>query len=157
MRKQIFGRRLKRDINERKALFRGLMSSLVLHGKITTSEAKAKSIKADVDKLITYAKNDKTNAKRLILMRIPSEQIADKIIADIAPKFTNRPGGYTRILKLGERKKDGSRQVLMTWTETVTATSFVEPKRNEGKKKAETKKSEVKADKKEEKKAKAKK
>ena len=156
MRKQVLGRRLKRDINERKALFRALMSSLVLHGKITTSEAKAKSIKADVGKLVTYAKNDKDGAKRLILMRIPNEQIADKIIAEIAPKFTNRPGGYTRILKMGERKKDGSRQVLMTWTETVSATSFVQPKRNLGKKTA-TKKAEVKVEKKEEKKAKAKK
>lgn len=157
MRKQIFGRRLKRDTNERKALFRALMISLVLHGKISTSEAKAKAIKGDVDKLITYVKNDPDNAKRLIMMRIPNEAVADKIITEIAPKFAKRPGGYTRILKLGERVKDGSRQVLMSWTEEVKPTSLVTPKRNVNKPKTENKKQE-KVEKKEAKKpAKAKK
>jgi large subunit ribosomal protein L17 len=129
MRKRIFGRRLKRDTNERKALFRSLMSSLVINGKIRTSEAKAKSIKAEIEKLVTHAKNDGQEAKKLILGHIPNEKVVDKIISEIAPKFATRNGGYTRILKMGPRVKDGAKMVLMSWVEEVNKTSFKEPKR----------------------------
>lgn len=129
MRKRIFGRRLKRDVNERKALFRSLMHGLILHGKISTTEAKAKSIKADVDKLITIAKTRKNDAKRQLLSRLANEKTADRIINEIAPKFENRAGGYTRILRIGNRSKDGARMVFMTWTETVVASPVKEAKR----------------------------
>ena len=131
MRKRIFGRRLKRDTNERKALFRSLMSSLVINGKIRTSEAKAKSIKAEIEKLVTHAKNDGQEAKRLILGHIPNEKVVDKIISEIAPKFATRLGGYTRILKMGPRVKDGAKMVLMSWVEEIAPTSFKMPKRKE--------------------------
>ena len=136
MRKNVFGRKLKRDTNARKALFRSLMQSLVLHGNIKTSEAKAKSIKGEVEKLVTHAKNGGDTARSLILSKIVNEPIADKIINEIAPLFTNRPGGYTRILRLGVRAKDGSRMVLLSWVEEVKPTSFGPVKRNKSGEKA---------------------
>lgn len=145
MRKRIFGRRLKRDKNERKALFRSLMSSLVLHGKIRTTEAKAKAIKGEVEKLVTHAKNKGEEGRRLILSTVPSEVIADRIISEIAPKFITRPGGYTRILKVGARVKDGADMVILTWVEEVKPVSLVIPKRNKDKaKKGSTKETQVK-------------
>ncbi len=135
MRKRIFGRRLKRDTNQRKALFRSLMISLVTHGKIRTTEAKAKSIKGEIEKLVTVAKNDGESARRLIMSHIPHEKIADKIISEIAPLFKTRPGGYTRIIRMGPRVKDAADMVLMTWTEEVKATVIIEAKRNANKEK----------------------
>ncbi len=155
MRKQIFGRRLKRDTNERKALFRSLMIGLILHGKITTTEAKAKSIKAEVEKLVTVARNKKEEARPQLIKKLANASAADKIIKEVAPLFATRPGGYTRILRLAPRLKDNSTQVLMTWTEEVKATSFTQEKRNKGKAVGEEKKA-VKKEKKVEVKEKAK-
>ena len=129
MRKRIFGRRFKRDTNERKALFRGLMNSLVLQGKIKTTEARAKSIKGAIEKLITVAKNKEENARGHLLSKLPNEKVVDKIIRDIAPKFATRPGGYTRIVKMGPRLKDAAKMVIITWVEEIAPTSFAEPKR----------------------------
>ena len=70
MRKRIFGRRLKRDTNERKALFRSLIHGLILHGKISTTEAKAKAIRGDVDKLITIAKTRGDDARRQLMKKL---------------------------------------------------------------------------------------
>jgi large subunit ribosomal protein L17 len=136
MRKKIFGRRFKRDINERKALFRSLMHSLVLHGKLKTSEAKAKAIKGEIEKLVTHAKNEGTAARSTILSKLANEKVTEKLISEVAPLFKNRPGGYTRILKLGPRVKDGARMVQVTWVEEVKATSFGSEKRNKNKNKA---------------------
>mgnify|MGYP001612893833 CR=1 FL=1 len=137
MRKRIFGRRLKRDKNARKALFRSLMSSLVLESKIKTTEAKAKAIKGEIEKLVTIAKKHGQEARGLLVARLASEKVAEKIIIEIAPKFESRPGGYIRILKLGHRVKDGAKMVLMTWVEEVSVTSFKEIKTNKNKPKKE--------------------
>lgn len=140
MRKRIFGRKLKRDKNARKMLFRSLMSSLVLNGRIKTTEAKAKSIKGEIEKMVTHAKRSGEEAKRILLKSLADEKIVDKIIKDIAPKFKARPGGYLRILKLGPRLKDNAKIVILTWVEDIAATSFKEPKRNNTNKKKEVKK-----------------
>mgnify|MGYP001572070527 CR=1 len=129
MRKRIFGRRLKRDINQRKALFRSLMGSLVLYGKIKTTEAKAKSIKGELEKLVTLAKKKREDARNLLVSRLANERAVERIISEIAPKFSTRPGGYTRLVKMGPRVKDGARMVLMSWVEEVLPISFKEPKR----------------------------
>lgn len=129
MRKRIFGRRLKRNTKERKALFRSLMNSMVLYGKIRTTEAKAKSIRGELEKLVTLAKTKGEDSKNLLISRLANSLVADKIISDIAPKFASRPGGYVRIVKMGPRLKDGARMVLLTWVEEVAPTSFKEPKR----------------------------
>lgn len=116
MKKNVFGRKFKRDVNERKALFKSLISSLVLNGRIKTTEAKAKGIKGEVDKIITKAKNKGEKARILLASQLTSPAI-DKLIKEIAPGFSKRPGGYTRILKIGKRFGDDARMVLMEFVE----------------------------------------
>lgn len=145
MRKRIFGRRLKRDTNERKALFRSLMIGLILHGKIRTTEAKAKSIKGSVEKLVTIGKTKGDDAKRQLMSKLVNEKASDKILSEIAPLFKDRTGGYTRILRTGNRVKDGASMVVMSWTERVVPSVIKEPKRTP--KKTSAPKAEVKKEK----------
>jgi large subunit ribosomal protein L17 len=147
MRKRIFGRRFKRDINQRKALFRSLMRELVLQERIKTTEAKAKSIKAEIEKHVTKAKTQGESA-RVHLQKTFQKDVIDKLITDIAPRFAERPGGYTRIIKLGNRVKDNAPMVYIEFVEKSTI--VVEPvskKRNKNVDKktvvAKTKKSET--------------
>lgn len=116
MRKQVFGRQFKRDKNERKALFKGLLSSLVLKGSIRTTESKAKAIKGEADKLITKVKKQGENARKLLSITLTDKAIK-KLIKDVAPLFSNRNGGYTRIVRLGRRVTDGASMALIEWTE----------------------------------------
>ena len=117
MRKQVFGRHLQRDTNERKALFKGLASQLVMHEHIETTEAKAKAVKGMIEKLVTKAKT-KEGAHRLSLLQPYLYQPAViKMIEDIAPRFVERPGGYIRIVKIGQRFSDNSDMVFMEWVE----------------------------------------
>ena len=114
MKKNIFGRRFKRDIKERKALFKSLMSSLVLKERIKTTEAKAKAIKGDVDKLITTVKKNEDSARRFLTKSLSPEAL-EKLIGKIVPRFKNRQGGYTRIIRIGKRVSDHSSMVIMEW------------------------------------------
>lgn len=117
MRKQVFGRHLKRDTNERKALFKGLASSLVMHERIETTEEKAKAIKGYVEKMVTRAnKSNSVQAKLLLQAYLTNDALA-KMFSDIAPRFINRPGGYTRIVKIGNRFSDDASMVIMEWVE----------------------------------------
>lgn len=125
MKKQVFGRQLKRDTNERKALFKGLVSSLTMYERIETTEEKAKSIKGHVEKLVTKAKkNDSEHARRLLQAYLTHEAL-QKMLTDIAPRFVDRPGGYTRILKIGNRFNDNASMVIMEWVEKSTKTQAV--------------------------------
>ena len=117
MRKNVFGRHLKRDKNERAALFKGLISNLVLNERIKTTEEKAKSIKAQVDKIITKAKKGEALARHLLQKQLPKKEI-EKLILEIAPRFNGRQGGYTRIIRIGRRFSDNAQMVLMEWTVT---------------------------------------
>ncbi len=121
MKKRVFGRKLKRDINERKALFKGLMSSLVLNEKIETTESKAKAIRAEVDKLVTRAKKDTQMAKKLLGPKLSPEAL-EKMIRDIAPRFNTRQGGYTKMVRLGKRFGDDATMVLIEWSEQKVVT-----------------------------------
>ena len=116
MRKNVFGRRFKRDIKERKALFKSLMSSLILKERIKTTEAKAKAIKGDVDKLITTVKKNQDNAKRFLTKSLSPEAL-EKLIKNVVPRFKNRQSGYTRIIRLGKRVSDHTPMVIMEWVE----------------------------------------
>ena len=118
MRKNVFGRQFKRDKNERKALFKALMSSLVLHGRIQTTEAKAKAIKGQIEKLVTKAKNGGLNAHRLIQPFLMPYAV-DKMVKEVAPFFKERSGGYTRILRLGRRTHDSAEMVAIEWVESI--------------------------------------
>ena len=116
MKKNVFGRKLSRDREERKALFKSLMSSLIIRESIQTSEAKAKAIKPEIEKLITKAKNMEKGA-RGVLEKSLSNKAFDKIIKEIGPRFAKRQGGYTRIIKLGERFGDNSPLVVIELVE----------------------------------------
>jgi large subunit ribosomal protein L17 len=116
MKKNVFGRHFKRDANERKALFKNLLNSLVLEERITTSEAKAKAIRSSADKLVTKAKKGGTEAYRSLAGDVRHVAV-EKLINQIAPRFTTRPGGYTRIIKVGRRIADNSPEVVMEWVE----------------------------------------
>lgn len=116
MKKNVFGRQFKRDANERKALFKNLLNSLVLEERIQTSEAKAKAIRSAADKLVTKAKKGGTDAYRSLDGEVRHVAV-EKLINQIAPRFVTRQGGYTRIIKVGRRIADNSPEVIMEWVE----------------------------------------
>src|SRR6185369_10399428 len=107
MRKLNKGRKFSRPKNQRQALLRTLATSLFLHGKIKTTEAKAKELRVVAEKFITRAK-DNNIANRRILAKSLSENTVKKLMDEIAPTFKQRQGGYTRMVKLGARKSDGA-------------------------------------------------
>ena len=143
MKKNVFGRKFKRDKNERKALFKSLMSALVVSERIQTTEAKAKAIRPEIEKLVTKAKQG-GNAAKLVIEKSLTRDAFEKIIKEIAPRFDKRQGGYTRIIKLGERFGDDAPVVVMEWTEVAQAIVPVEkaekPVKKEAAKKALAKK-----------------
>lgn len=116
MRKNVYGRQFSRDKNERKALFKGLLSALVMNGRIKTSMQKAKAIKPTADKLITKARKESVLAKRLLEQDLLPSAV-EKLMSEIAPRFSKRNGGYTRIIRLGTRFGDNASTALLEWVE----------------------------------------
>ena len=115
MRKNNFGRQFSRDTNQRKSLFKSLISSLILEESIKTTLEKAKAIKGDVDKIINKAKRgDATLAKQLLQRSIGVVEV-EKVIKDLAPRLKDRTSGYTRIIKMGRRFSDNAAMVVMEW------------------------------------------
>lgn len=143
MRKNVFGRQLSRDKNERQALFKNLMSSLVLDEKIKTTEAKAKAIKGEVDKLVTKARKESRLARKLLGNHLNPKAL-EKMISDIAPRFTGRNGGYTRMVKLGKRFGDDASVVMMEWVEKPIQNLESKIKNKEAKNVKDEKKAEAK-------------
>lgn len=108
MRHGVAGRKLGRPTDQRMALFRNLITELFRYEKITTTLPKAKAIQAQAEKFITLAKRGDLHARRQALAYIYDEKIVDKLFLVIAPRYTERPGGYTRIVKLGFRQGDAA-------------------------------------------------
>jgi large subunit ribosomal protein L17 len=108
MRHRKAGRQLRRTSEQKLALMRNLATSLIEHGAIETTEAKAKELRPFVEKLITKAKTGTLHARRLAVRHIHKRAAADKLFQEIGPKYATRNGGYTRILKTGHRKGDGA-------------------------------------------------
>lgn len=128
MRKNIFGRKFKRDINERKALFKGLISSLILKESIKTTEEKAKAIKGSIDKIITKAKKG-GNLARFLSSDI-SDEALKKLVNEVAPRFKERTSGYTKMAKLGRRFSDNASMVILTLSETaVLVPTVISPRK----------------------------
>ena len=127
MRHQIAGYKLGRSKDQRTALRRTMIKQLFEHERIQTTRAKALSIRGEAEKLITLARNsqkseealDKVNARRLAAARLggASADVVKKLFDDIAPRFANRNGGYTRILKVGPRQGDAAEMVLIELVE----------------------------------------
>ena len=105
-------KQLGRKRHQRNALIKTLAVSLILHGKITTTETKAKVLRTFIEKLVTKGKPGSVNALRLIASRIGVTS-ASKIIKDIAPKYKERNGGYTRVTKLERRLSDGAQLAVI--------------------------------------------
>lgn len=114
MKHRIFGKKLKRTIGERKSLFRNLISSLILKGKIQTTEAKAKAIKGQIDKLVGWSKKGTLTARRRLL-RVLDKRAVDKLMGGLTPIFEGRLSGFTQMVKLGPRKGDSAPVVLLRW------------------------------------------
>jgi len=144
MKKQVFGRHLKRDANERKALFKNLLTSLVIEERITTTQAKAKAIRSAADKLVTKAKKGGPDAYRNLAPDIRYDAV-EKLIKTIAPRFADRQGGYTRIVKVGRRVADNASQVVMEWVVQSEKLEVTGEKSKKGEKKTD-KKTPVKAE-----------
>jgi large subunit ribosomal protein L17 len=102
----------------RKALVQGLASDLIKHGKIRTVETKAKALRPFIEKLVTIAKNDTLANRRLAFTKLNNREAVNTLFTSVAPKFKQRPGGYTRILKLSEgRLGDGAKEAFITFVD----------------------------------------
>lgn len=113
MRHRKKGRELSRTATHRKALLRNLATSLFRHERIETTTAKAKELRPYAERLITLARRGDLHSRRLAGRKIQDREVLGKLFKDIAPRFGERPGGYTRILKLGHRKGDAAEMSLI--------------------------------------------
>jgi large subunit ribosomal protein L17 len=113
MRHQVAGRRLSRSSSHRRALATAQATSLLRHGRIETTLAKAKELRPYVESLITTAKGGTLHNRRIVGADIKDKDVLKKLFDEIAPAFANRPGGYTRILKTGIRKGDSAPTALI--------------------------------------------
>ncbi len=112
MRKLKQGRKFGRPASQRKALLKGLSAALFLREKIKTTEAKAKELKIVAEKQITRAKKGDLSSRRRLLRFLP-KSVAKKLVDEIAPRYKQRPGGYLRIIKLGQRQSDGAKMAII--------------------------------------------
>ena len=108
MRHRVKGRRLSRPTAHRLAMYQNLVIELVEHEKITTTEAKAKEMRPFAEKLITLGKEGTVQARQQALSLVNNKETVKKVFADLAPKYADRNGGYTRIVKVGYRQGDGA-------------------------------------------------
>jgi len=112
MRKLKKGRKLSRERGQRKALLKSLAGSLFLQERIKTTEVKAKEIRRFSEKCLTRAKKGDLNSRRILTKYFP-KKIVKKLIGEIGPRYKERKGGYTRIIKLGPRRSDGAKMAII--------------------------------------------
>jgi large subunit ribosomal protein L17 len=108
MRHRNEGRKLSRNTSHRRALLRNLVTSLLEHGRVMTTLPKAKEVRPLAEKMITLGKRDNLQARRMVHSYLLKDATAKKVFDTIAPKFADRKGGYSRIIRLGNRKGDGA-------------------------------------------------
>ena len=145
MRHRVAGKKLARSRSHRKALFRNLLSALILHGEVKTTESKAKATRRLFDRLITKGKSGTLHARRIVAAFLNNKQAVHKLVDEIAPKFKDRPGGFTRMIRLGQRRGDDAMMVKLELIEKP------EPKKKVVVKKTEKPKKPAKGGKKDEK------
>ena len=107
------GKKLGRDSSHRKALYSNLTCSLIEHGRIRTTEAKAKAVKPFAEQMITLGKRGDLAARRKALAELRSTDVVHMLFTEVAPRFAERPGGYSRIVKLGMRQGDAAEMVYL--------------------------------------------
>lgn len=108
-------RKLNRDPEHRKALVANLVKELIDHGKVDTTVARAKESARLAERLVTWAKRNDLRARRLAFAVLQDPDLTDKLFSEVGPKFANRSGGYTRVLKLPPRRGDGADLARLTW------------------------------------------
>ena len=114
MRHQKQRHKLSRDASHRKALLRNLSRDMIQHERIKTSQAKAKAVKPQVEKLITLGRRGDLHARRQALSTLGQDRfLVHKLFEEIGPRYAERPGGYTRIVKLGPRRSDATEMVFL--------------------------------------------
>lgn len=111
------GHKFGRPTNQRIALYRSLVAALFMKGRITTTEAKAKAIRPTAEKLITLSRQPTVHHRRLALADLPDREAVERLFADIGPKMKGRPGGYTRVVKLGPRFGDAAPMAVIELVE----------------------------------------
>lgn len=138
MRHRVAGKKLGRDKDHRKALFKNLITSLILHEEIKTTEAKAKAIKRLADKLVSQARTGTLHARRIIAGFLTDQKAITKIVDVLGPRFKKRKGGFTRIVRLGPRKGDAAPMVKMELVEKDEEVQKGKREKQEGGKKEKT-------------------
>lgn len=136
MRHRVKGRKLKRTASHRTATLRSLATSVLKHKRIKTTLAKAKEARTFVEKLITKAKRNDLHSKRLIMSEIKDKEVVKELFTEIVPKIGDRPGGYTRVIKLGNRVGDAAQMAIL---ELVDYNEVANKKAEERKEKREQK------------------
>ena len=139
MRHQIKGRKLGRSPAHRKALFRNQLSSLVKEERIRTTLQKAKELRPLAEKAVTQGKRDTVHARRQVNRMISDRDLVKKLFDEIAPRYQERPGGYTRIIKLGPRKGDGAEMAYLEFVDRSETDSAPDTKGKKAGKKAKSK------------------
>lgn len=114
-----------RKTNARKALIRGLVVSLVEHGRIATTVEKAKELRRHIEPMITLGKKNDLASRRLLLSRVPNDSTINTIMTDLSPRFQTRPGGYTRIIKIGRRPGDTAEMAFIEFVDYNYETAAV--------------------------------
>jgi large subunit ribosomal protein L17 len=117
MRHRKAGQKLGRNPAQRRALLRQLAISMILHERLTTTEAKAKTLRPVVEKLVTIAREDSLHHRNLVMSKIDHRPATTKLFEEIGPRFEATPGGYTRISKLGPRHGDAAPMALIEFVE----------------------------------------
>ncbi len=128
MRHRVDGRHFGRTANQRKALLRGLLASLIKYERIETTVAKAKAIKDLADRLVTFGKRGDLHSRRLALFYLPDKELVRKLFNEIAPRFADRNGGYVRIVRTGWRIKDSAPLAIIEFVD------YKKPEKEEEKK-----------------------
>jgi large subunit ribosomal protein L17 len=113
------GKKLGRDASHRKALYANLTGSLIEHGRIKTTVAKAKAVRPIAEKMITLGRRGDLAARRQALAYLRSNDVVHLLFAEVAPRFTDRPGGYTRIVKIGPRAGDAAEMAYLELVDYV--------------------------------------
>ncbi len=131
--------RLGRKASHRKALHSSLITSLIQRERVRTTAAKAKEIRRSAEKMVTRARTDSVQNRRLVARRIGDESAVAKLFTEIAPRYVGRPGGYTRILRLGRRSGDGAEMVLLEFVGNEEQEESAAPRRRRKKRRAEEK------------------
>ena len=127
MRHHRSGKKLGRDSAHRKALYANLTGSLIEHGRIKTTLAKAKAVKPIAEKMITLGRRGDLAARRHALAYLRSNDVVHLLFAEVAPRFAGRPGGYTRIVRLGPRAGDAAEMVYLEFVDYVPPAPLVRP------------------------------